>query len=69
MTFPPQSLDVLSEFYWLKTHAGCMLKGCKDADPSTEVCGNYFIYLFYLFIYLTILFYFIYLFLLSNPRL
>ena len=35
--FPPQSLDVLSEFYWLKTHAGCMLKGCQDADPSTEV--------------------------------
>ena len=37
--FPcPQSLDVLSEFYWLKTHAGCMLlDGHKDADLGTEV--------------------------------
>ena len=34
----PQSLDVLSEFYWLKTHAGCMLnEGHNDTDLSTKV--------------------------------
>ena len=38
----PQSLDVLSEFYWLKTHAGCMLlDGHKDADLATEVIESF----------------------------
>ena len=37
MTIPTQAIDVLSEFYWLKTHAGCMLQEATNEDLSTEV--------------------------------
>ena len=34
---PTQAIDVLSEFYWLKTHAGCMLQEATNQDLSSEV--------------------------------